>query len=106
MINGIKRLSSWLDEIRYFIYPEKALAMAGGAYIGSRMENHIAITAPPLQRPGGQARARAYGALSGTYRRIATTVKVTGATRPGGRGGTGCAAGVVSAYQRFTIKIN
>ena len=47
------------------IFPETAYAVTGGAFIGSRMQEHAAVSPPPLKKPGGEAAGTAGGLLAG-----------------------------------------
>lgn len=106
IIFSVKRLSSWLDEIKYILKPGKAHALAGGAFTGARREIHTAVKLPALSPPGGRAGAGAYGGLRGSFGRLA--VAVGGAQRarpPAGRGGAVCGARALHVIQRVAVAV-
>lgn len=100
-----KSLRDHLDAAKYFLMPEKAWAVAGGGFTGSRREERVAIAPPRLEKPGGGALARVYGALSGTYRRADAVARVPELTRPGVQGSAGCSAGTFHTYQRVRVSV-
>ncbi len=84
-LNFYKNLRSHVDEIKYFLMPEKAWAVAGGGFAGSRRETRVTIIPPPLERPGGGALVSASGMLGGMYRRAEAAPEVPVLEKPGGR---------------------
>lgn len=82
-LNFYKSLRSHNDGVRYFLMPEKVWAVAGGGFVGSRGEIHTTVTPPELKKPGAGARALAYGALTGTCRRVDIKPEVPPLEKPG-----------------------
>lgn len=82
-LNFYKSLRSHNDGVRYFLMPEKSWAVAGGGFVGSRGEIHTTVTPPELKKPGAGARALAYGALTGTCRRVDIKPEVPPLEKPG-----------------------
>lgn len=86
--------------------PQKAHAVAGGAFVGARREIRTAVSVPALKPPGGRAGAGAYGGLRGSCGRLA--VAVGGAQRarpPAGQGGAVCGARVLGVVQRVAVAV-
>lgn len=101
-----KSLRDRVDEVRYVLKPQKARAIAGGAFTGARREIHTAVKLPALSPPGGRAGAGAYGGLRGSFGRLA--VAVGGAQRarlPAGRGGAVCGARALHVIQRVAVAV-
>lgn len=69
-----------MDQAKYFLMPEKAWAVAGGGFAGSREVCHVTVPVPVhrLEKPGGRTRLAAGGALFGIYRRIDVSIPVPG----------------------------
>ena len=65
-LNFYKNLRSHVDEVRYFLMPEKSWAVVGGVYVGSREIDRAEIRVPPLKKPGGEVITIAGGGLIGS----------------------------------------
>ena len=105
-IDFYKSLRDRVDEVRYVLMPQKAHAVAGGAFLGARREIRTAVSVPALKPPGGRAGAGAYGGLRGSVGRLA--VAVGGAQRarpPAGQGGAVCGARVLGVVQRVAVAV-
>lgn len=106
IISSIKRLSSWLDTITFYLTPEKSWATAGGAMVGSLEKNTATITPPPLEPPGGRFIAIAGGGLQGMYRRIDAALEVPDLVRPHGSTEITAGGGFLGARQRFVVRLD
>ncbi len=106
IINSIKRLSSWLDAIKFFLTPAKSWALAGGAMVGSREKATATITPPPLEPPGGRFITVTGGGLLGMYRSIEATLKVPDLARPQGNAEIATGAACLGARQRFSVRLD
>lgn len=84
-LNYYKNLRSHLDAVRYFLMPEKAWAVAGGGFVGSREVDRALIHVPPLKRPGGEAITIAGGGFVGSRSEDHVAIRVPTLTRPGGK---------------------
>ncbi len=78
-----KSLRSHNDGVRYFLYPEKSWAVAGGGYTGSRQIDHAAVKIPELKPPGGRVVLGAAGGLAGSHSRERAAVTVPPLKKPG-----------------------
>lgn len=87
-LNFYKSLRSHVDEVKYFLKPEKVWAYAGAAFMGSRREAaaYIPITVTP---PGSRAEILAGGGLLGAYLHIRTTAEVGPMKAVGGSAAAG-----------------
>lgn len=83
-LNFYKSLRSHNDGVRYFLYPAKSWAVAGGGYVGSREVEQAVIPVPPLKRPGGEVITIAGGGFIGSRSESHTEIKVPPLKRPGG----------------------
>lgn len=77
-LNFYKNLRSHVDEIKYFLMPEKSWAVAGGLFVGSREVDRASIAVPLhlLKKPGGEAAVVTGGALVGSRSVIRVSVKL------------------------------
>ena len=98
-LNFYKSLRSHVDEVKYFLKPEKVWAYAGAAFMGSRREAaaYIPITVTP---PGSRAEILAGGGLLGAYLHIRTTAEVGPMKAVGGSAAAGGGAALSGAYQK------
>jgi phage tail P2-like protein len=94
-LNFYKNLRSHVDEVRYFLMPEKSWAVVGGVYVGSREIDRAEIRVPPLKKPGGEVITIAGGGLIGSRSEGHVEIHVPRLQRPGGKT-------VVSAVGIFT----
>ena len=85
IISSVKRLSSWLDEIRFYLTPAKSWATAGGAFTGSLEKDTAAVFPPPLELPGGRFTTIAGGGLTGSWSKNTATIQAPELIKPGGR---------------------
>ena len=85
IISSVKRLSSWLDEIRFYLTPAKSWATAGGAFTGSMEKDTATVIPPPLEPPGGRFTAIAGGGLTGSWSKNTATIQAPELIKPGGR---------------------
>ena len=83
-LNYYKSLRSHNDGVRYFLYPAKSWAVAGGGYVGSREVERAAIPVPPLKRPGGEVITIAGGGFIGSRSESHAAIQVPPLKRPGG----------------------
>lgn len=84
-LNFYKSLRSHNDGVRYFLFPEKCWAVAGGGFVGSRTTDRAEIPVPPLKRPGGEFITIAGGGLVGSWRKGSAAIQVPPLQRPGGK---------------------
>lgn len=105
-LNFYKNLRSHVDEVKYFLMPEKAWAVTGGGFVGSREVDQTKILVPPLKKPGGKVIAIAGGTLGGVYRKINTAVDVPELARPKGAASRAAAAACIGSAERVTVKFN
>lgn len=85
IISSVKRLSSWLDEIRFYLTPAKSWATAGGAFTGSLEKDTATVIPPPLELPGGRFIAIAGGGFMGSWSKSGAVIPAPELTRPGGK---------------------
>ena len=106
-LNFYKNLRSHVDEVKYFLMPEKCWAVAGGGFVGSREIDRATIPVPPLKRPGGEVITIAGGGLVGTYSRDRRTIKVPPLEKPGGKTVLTTGGAFTGSYSRdhATIKV-
>lgn len=104
-LNFYKSLRSHVDEVKYFLKPEKVWAYAGAAFMGSRREAaaYIPITVTP---PGSRAEILAGGGLLGAYLHIRTTAEVGPMKAAGGSAAAGGGAALSGAYQKISTVID
>ncbi len=104
-LNFYKSLRSHVDEVKYFLKPEKVWAYAGAAFMGSRREAaaYIPITVTP---PGSRAEILAGGGLLGAYLHIRTTAEVGPMKAVGGSAAAGGGAALSGAYQKISTVID
>lgn len=105
-LNFYKNLRSHVDEVRYFLVPEKSWAVVGGGFVGSREIARAKIVVPPLKKPGGETRPIAGGMLAGTRRRIDTAVSVPPLTRPQGEASRAAGARFAGSVERVTVRLD
>ena len=84
-LNFYKNLRSHVDEVRYFLMPEKSWAVVGGVYAGSREIDRAEIRVPPLKKPGGEVITIAGGGLVGSRSEGHVTIHIPPLQRPGGK---------------------
>lgn len=101
-----KSLRSHNDGVRYFLMPEKAWAVAGGGFVGSREVDRAYIAAPPLKRPGGDAVLATGGVLAGSRQRMDTAVTAPPLARPQGAAARAVSAGSIGSVQRSAVKLD
>ena len=94
-LNFYKNLRSHVDEVKYFLMPEKSWAVAGGLFAGSREIDRAKITVPPLKRPGGEVITIAGGAFIGSRSEDRVAINTPPLQKPGGKT-------IVSAVGLFT----
>lgn len=104
-LNYYKSLRSHNDGVRYFLYPEKSWAVAGGGFVGSRTTDRANIPVPPLKKPGGEFITVAGGGLVGSIERVKVKLNANRVKVPTGRAATGGAAGMFHSYQRVRVSI-
>ena len=85
IISSVKRLSSWLDEIRFYLTPAKSWATAGGAFTGSMEKDTATVFPPPLEPPGGRFTTIAGGGLTGSWSKNTAAIQTPELIKPGGR---------------------
>jgi len=85
IISSVKRLSSWLDEIRFYLTPAKSWATVGGAFTGSMEKDTATVIPPPLELPGGRFIAIAGGGFTGSWSKSNAVIPPPELTKPGGR---------------------
>ena len=104
-LNFYKSLRSHVDEVKYFLKPEKVWAYAGAAFMSSRREAaaYIPITVTP---PGSRAEILAGGGLLGAYLHIRTTAEVGPMKAVGGSAAAGGGAALSGAYQKISTVID
>lgn len=85
IISSVKRLSSWLDEIRFYLTPAKSWATVGGAFTGSLEKDNATVIPPPLELPGGRFIAIAGGGFTGSWSKNEAIIPAPELTKPGGR---------------------
>ena len=85
IISSVKRLSSWLDEIRFYLTPAKSWATAGGAFTGSMEKETATVIPPPLELPGGRFTTIAGGGLTGSWSKNTAAIQVPELIKPGGK---------------------
>lgn len=104
-LNFYKSLRSHVDEVKYFLKPEKVWAYAGAAFMSSRREAaaYIPITVTP---PGSRAEILAGGGLLGAYLHIRTTAEVGPMKAAGGSAAAGGGAALSGAYQKISTVID
>lgn len=71
-------LRDQVDTVKYFLQPEKAWAVAGGACVGSLETAQVSIAVPIqlLKKPGGTAKLGAAGALVGMRRQFNVAIQI------------------------------
>lgn len=85
IISSVKRRSSWLDEIRFYLTPAKSWATAGGAFTGSMEKDTAAVFPLPLELPGGRFITIAGGGFTGSWSKSGAIIPAPELTRPGGK---------------------
>lgn len=107
-LNFYKSLRSHNDGVRYFLMPEKAVAVAGGLFTGSRetVRASVAVPAHLLKKPGGGSTLTTGGGFMGSWQRIEAAAAAPQLTRPQGTGTRAAAAGFAGSVERDTVKIN
>lgn len=105
-VSSVKRLSSWLDEIRFYLTPVKSWATAGGTFTGSMEKNTATVIPPPLTKPEGRAAVVVRAGYIGACQRITAHITTWGAGEvPTGIAAAGGTAGVFHTYQRITREV-
>lgn len=70
-INSVKRLSSWLDQIKYIVEAEgTAQGYAAAAYTGGRIRNEMPVQGPEFKPPCVDLTPHAAAARLGEYARL------------------------------------
>lgn len=70
-INSVKRLSSWLDQIKYIVEAEgKAQGYAATAYTGGHIRNEMPVQGPEFKPPCANLTANAGAARLGEYAKL------------------------------------
>lgn len=94
-LNFYKNLRSHVDEVKYFLMPEKSWAVAGGLFAGSREIDRAEIRVPPLKKPGGEVVTIAGGGFIGSRSEGRVAINPPPLQKPGGKT-------IVSAVGLFT----
>ena len=106
IISSVKRLSSWLDEIRFYLTPAKSWATAGGTFTGSMEKDTATVIPPPLAKPEGRAAVVVRAGCIGACQRFTAHITTRGTGEvPTGKAATGGTAGVLHTYQRITREV-
>ncbi len=106
-LNFYKNLRSHVDEVRYFLVPEKSWAVAGGVYVGSREIDQAEIRVPPLKKPGGEVITIVGGGLIGSRSEGHVEIHVPRLQRPGGKTASIAGGAYTGSYSkdRAAIKV-
>lgn len=104
-LNFYKSLRSHNDGVRYFLYPAKSWALAGGGFVGSREIDRAIIPAPPLKKPGGEVITIAGGAFVGSRSEGHVEIKAPPLTRPGGKTVISAAGFFTGSYGRDSASV-
>lgn len=104
-LNFYKSLRSHNDGVRYFLYPAKSWAVAGGSYVGSREIDHAIIPVPPLKKPGGEVITIAGGGLVGSRSEGRVTIRVPPLVRPAGKTVLSAAGFFTGGYSRDSASV-
>ena len=99
-LNFYKNLRSHVDEVKYFLMPEKSWAVVGGSFAGSREIARAKIIVPPLKKPGGEVITVAGGGFVGSYSRDHREIKIPPLQRPGGETITTAGGVFTGSYSR------
>lgn len=99
-LNFYKNLRSHVDEVKYFLMPEKSWAVVGGSFVGSREIARAKIVVPPLKKPGGEVITIAGGGFVGSYSRDHREIKIPPLQRPGGETITTAGGAFTGSYSR------
>ena len=77
-LNFYKNLRSHVDEVKYFLMPEKSWALAGGLFVGSRAVDRASVTVPLhlLKKPGGKTSVAAGGVLAASRSVVRVSIKI------------------------------
>lgn len=99
-LNFYKSLRSHNDGVRYFLYPAKSWALAGGGFVGSQETGRVFIPAPPLKRPGGAVLTIAGGGFVGSRSEDHAAIRIPPLQRPGGKTIISAAGFFTGSYSR------
>lgn len=99
-LNFYKSLRSHNDGVRYFLYPAKSWALAGGGFVGSQETGRVFVPVPPLKRPGGAVLTIAGGGFVGSWSEDHTAIRIPPLQRPGGKTTVSAAGFFTGSYSR------
>ena len=105
-LNFYKSLRSHNDGVRYFLYPAKSWAVAGGLFAGSREIDRARIDIPPLKRPGGEVITIAGGGLTGSRSEGHITIHIPTLQKPGGSAAVSTGGALRGMYRKINTAVD
>ncbi len=99
-LNFYKSLRSHNDGVRYFLYPAKSWALAGGSFVGSQETGRVFVPVPPLKKPGGAVLTIAGGGFVGSRSEDHAAIRIPPLQRPSGKTIISAAGFFTGSYSR------